>query len=291
MIPIQYASSAAPLRLEYPHTWDSSQITGVEITVSGTDGTVLDSGDATIYTATTLDSASAIGDTSLSLASATATTLNAGDVIRIGGEHGEVAEVVSWNGTTYVVTVRHGLTYAYDAATVVTGMWATYDLDVDDTTVYPAGKELVISWLAPDLLDPAAVQLGRIEKSAAAPNDAMRRFRLLYPVEYRACEDLTLILSEAEHRLRSELEAKGLNFDRIIDTDVSQGAQLSLARLLILEGGGDGLTHELEVARNRYALDLDLLTRLPLWVDDDQNQTEDDSEVTDHIDYPMLRVY
>src|SRR4030042_5477863 len=83
------------LRFEFPDSWDSSEITGVEISVTDESGAVMDTDDATIYTATTLEGAAAAHATDVKL-NAQAGDWYQGERILIGddGEILETREVV-----------------------------------------------------------------------------------------------------------------------------------------------------------------------------------------------------
>jgi hypothetical protein len=83
-------------------------------------------------------------------------------------------------------------------------------------------------------------------------------------------------------QLRIHLWARGLHMERVQDTEVVAPCALSLARLLVVRGGGDKLAHEQTIALEEFNLNFETLCSDPIWIDADQDNVEEDAEIDDY---------
>jgi hypothetical protein len=284
---IKFGASAQVLRYEYPNQWDAENITGVDLEIADKSGSVLLSSDAcTIYAATALDAAAPAGARTITLDSA-ATDLARGDRIRIAGPD-EDCTVESYNSTTKVATLRRSLLFAHDDASVVSGLWATYELDASGAE-FSAGLECVLEW-TPDSSDLPAVELGIVEAQSAGVSEYRERFAALYPIEYELAETrLDSVYAESLIRLKYRLSGRNLNVNRVVDQSILQPAILDYMRWLIVLSGGDAFATERESAWEAYLRSEESLCSQPIWTDDNHDLVEAEDEVQTHEPYRRAR--
>lgn len=291
---LRYGSSAITLRLEYPREWKVEDITEVTVAIADRAGTELlaataitpwssvgiqTSADASVFEISTPLEVSATGSVP---------DLAPGDRIRIGDSAdgpAEDIEVLSYDTTIDTPTFIRGLLYDHSDGSPVYGMFGTYDLDASDTDVWIPGKQVVITW-TPDTDDSLIVEMAEVSVSEYAIPDEERIFATLYPREYRALIEpeprFAKIMDEAHHQVRHEMLVRGMDVDRVADTRLLRPTIMAKARWLVLLDGDDQSENERVVAIEEYQRQLELLSRTPIWSDNNQDGALGDSEIDDH---------
>ena len=287
-IQIAYNDSSFNLRLEMPPEWNVDAITSMNIGVKDWDGDdLLAATAATLYTATTLNGAVSVGDSTITLAN-TATALTPGDRVRIAASASgpaEEVEVVFYNSSTYTATLRHETRHAHATSTAVRGLWATYALDTTTVADWPAAQQCIVSWYPGGSDDRPLRQRAEISVIEFNFADFARRFEMLYPREWKLRENRTGgikgILEEAKKQVRGDLLSRDFDINRVVDSAIIEPLVLAKARWLVLLGTGDKWTTEREVALDEYHRQMEIVSNSPLWKDDNQDYVRDEVEMDD----------
>lgn len=265
------------LRFEIPASWDLDNLTEIAVSVTDESGTVLDTGDAVLWTASELDTAAAAYSTSIVLASG-ASDLAPGDTIRIGDINEierEIRDVIAYDKTTRTVLIEE-LNHAHVDTAAVVPMWCTYDLDLSDTTVFPKGIKLSVRW-NPDTSDGEWVQSFIVGVTQFASQALWEEFSCLYETEWERIQNRDLALFErmARRAMKRELidpkMGTGRDLDKIQDMDLIQEGLLLRCRLLALSGVSGVDEYEQKRARDDWDSWLASINALPIWEDDDQD--------------------
>lgn len=273
------------LRFEIPESWDLENLSAIAVSVTDSNGADIDpgAGSATLYAGSTLDSASVAHATSIVLTTG-ADPLLPGDRILIGtdGEIKEVREVISYDSDTRIVLIEE-LNFAHADESPVIGMFATYELDLADTTAYPKGMEIRVDW-NPDTQDAAISQWYFVGETEFSSSDFWEEFKTLYPTEYGRLESRDKVHFEelARRRFKSEMSSRGFTIDRIVDSDMVQDGFIRFARVMVLESSGDAEEFELKTAREVWGQWLESVSKLPIWTDHDQDKAVDGDEIETH---------
>jgi hypothetical protein len=285
---IPYNNSAATLRFEFPPNWDVQNITGVNIQITDLSGTDLLAATATtLWTATTLASAASVGDSTITLTSA---TLSPGDRLEIASSDSgpkEQIEVQSYNSSTKVVTLARDLRFAHASGTAVKGCFVTYDLDTSTVATWAKSKQVVLIWAPAGSDDHPHHERGEIANFDFGVPDFERRFRIRYPfaamvLAQRGHDGFVKHYEETLKDLRVHLWSRGLHMERVQNTEIVSRPMLSLARLLVVRGGGDKLAHEQDIAIKEFNEHFEILCSDPIWVDADQDNVRDEKEIDDY---------
>jgi hypothetical protein len=280
------------LRLEFPLTWETENLSSLTLAVNDRAGNVLEAASAaTLRTATELDGAVTAGDMTITLDSGAADVVE-NDTLYIfasGSDPSEEVEVASYDTTAYVATLKRPLLYDHVDAAEVYGAFATYDLDASDTDVFELGEQLVLEWTPTWVAD--EVEMGGIVRERAEVvqyetlvADFRQRFAALYPREFEAVteqynrfEDLYF---EARRQVKTELALRGMDMDRIVDADLLAPVLMNKIRWLILVTADASYEDERETCSNEYGRQFELLCNSTIWTDDDQDGMIDDEEVS-----------
>lgn len=273
---IKYNDSSQALRLEFPSTW--IQPTSVSITIYDRSGEKLLTATAatmgfspcTIADGTTPQA----GDTTITLS--LDVSLKAGDIIRVSkdGERTEDLEVLAYDSSTAVVTLRRPLEFDHEGSDVAP-RWCTYALDTSTTTTWEAGREVTLEW-TPDTDDPPMVEYGRVEKQQIASADLQPMFAAQYPTRYTAIktrwEEFEALALE---RLRIDMLYYGRKLNDLVETSVIRPLLIELIALLAVADGGDAAAEEIHTSREAYHSQLEKFCATPLFWDLDQDKVRD----------------
>lgn len=283
-----YNTAAGAVRFEYPNSWDVETITDVTLTIADKSGSsLLTATSATEYVATKLETAATAGARTITLKS-TAGALVRGDRLRIALPDEDVV-VDSYNSTTKVVTLRDSLRMAHEDEAAVSGMWSTYSLNTSSTTTFTAGLEVVLTW-NPNNSDSSVTELAYVQGSAMAVQEYRERFASLYPTEYEIAEArLDSVHAEAMSRLKYRLQGRNMNMNKIVDQAIFAPALLDYMRWLIVLSGGGAFASERESAWAAFLQSEESLCSQPVWVDDNEDGVEADSEVEVHEPWRRAR--
>ena len=288
---IEYNNAAYTMRFEIPPTWAIDSITEITIQIADMGATELLAATATtLYTATTLDAAATVGDSTITLASE-ASAVVPGDVLHIAASAAgpdEDTTVQSYNSSTRVVTLQRELRYAHSSGTAVRGLWVTYDLDTSTVATWIKGLQVLITW-DPDTDDIPMTNSSEVVVKAVSFPNFNERFRINYPGEYDAFVDtLEQKLVEAVKQIQPTLLSRGIVLDRSTDTESLTPLLCASVRRMIMYASGDKKETEREVANSEYNRLLDEYCKSVIWSDDDQDGIQDDDEVDDHSPWQLL---
>lgn len=292
VIHLPYGGSKT-LRLEYPGEWDAESITGVTIeinSVSGTQLLALDNAEPWASDPVTLDGEHAEFADQLTLTAGAGSvgSLAPGDRLLIGASDAgpdEVVEVRSYDSVGKVATLTADLRHSHSDGATVTGLWATYDLDLSDTDVWTLGVESIIVW-TPNSNDFPARARAVVSAVSLVVVDLERRFQALHPREYDALlspiDRFAMFREEAISRLGLELAARGLDIQRVQDQPALVPVVIEQIRWLSLLNGDDQDIEERRVCREELTRQIELLCKHPLWVDGNQDGVEVSQETQAH---------
>ena len=278
---IDYNNSAFTLRFEFPLEWDVDSLTGVNIDITNLDGeSLLDATAATLWTATTLNGATSVGGSTITL---TAATLSPGDRLRISASAAgpdEEIEVESYNSSTKVATLRRELRFAHSDAAAVKGLFCTYDLDTSTVATWTKALQVVLRWTPGGSDDLPVKERGEVSASYFAFPDFSQRFEVRYPREHRmALPRLPSILEEAKLEVEHDVSTPELDIHRVVDSEKIRLMVLKKARLIVLEGTGDKWVAEREAAIDEYNRIKEIVLNQPIWQDENQDDVKDDEEI------------
>lgn len=280
---IEYNNSAFTLVFEYPPAWDIASITAVNIGIKDVGATELLAATAsTIYTATTLNGAVAVGDAYVTLAN-TASACVPGRQYEIAASAAGPSEVLTcdhYDGTNYYLYGTYDTIAAHTTGAAVRGAYCTYDLDTSTVATWTKGKQLVLTWTPVGSDDPPHTERAEISITRFVAPDFEHRFAFKYPVEYDfARGEMKQLEYETYERLKLRMKSDGVHLDRIRDTNDVMPTFLALARYLVLEGSDDSSTTERTEARENYDRLYAVLGKIPTWQDSDQDEIRDESEI------------
>jgi hypothetical protein len=289
---ITFGDSTFTFRYEFPDSWDSADITTVKIQIADENGTeILAATAATLYTATTLNAAVSVGDTTATLA-AGASALNPGDCIQIADSDTGPPErrvVHSWNNTSKVVTVKKRWGEAHSSGTAVAGCWATYQADVSDSDDFAKGAMIVVTWSAfdgagtPTLAYTPQKEMYQVGAFSYSSSAFWEDFKSVFPAEYTIAEkrDKAQFLSTMTRDFNDECWKIGKQVDRIVNQRVIDRGLRLFVRKEITGSGGDQMRYEhIEVAMPAWEKwILDLQNAMADWQDRDQDGAIDPEEV------------
>lgn len=276
-------NATVPLRIEFPYGWYVTALSGLTLTVLDDNGVELLAADAaTLYTATTLDSAATQYTSQLVLA-AGAGNPSVGDAFYVLGPNGgETVRVKGYETSTKTIETDEILENAYDAGDDVYGMFGDYSLDLTTVATYTAGKIITLLWTPAGTGTPIT-ELAQIAKTALDIVDLEKRFSTLYPRAYHAftapVRKVDEMAAEAETAVTMELEAVGLDIQRLIDQSIMTPAIMAKMACLWLLNGDEDKRDEREFICKEYDKQIGILKQLPLWTDQDQDLAQDAGEV------------
>lgn len=287
---ITYNNAAVNLHFEFPESWDAVNISSVSLTVSDKAGNeLIAASNLTLYTSTTLDSDVSRFFGSVTLDSG-ASSLVDGDRILIGGVVGaETQAVKAFDATTKICELEGILENEHEVGDSVIGLFGDISIDVSSTTVFSAGKELVLLWTPAGTGDNAITELAQVGITSLDITGLSSRFKIIYPRAYDAfrkpVDNMSAIIEEARSQIGNELLARNLDVNRVVDQAMIAPVLMSKMAYLWCINGDIDKEDEREVYLKEYDRQFSLLTALPLWVDTDQDLKEDESEVSDHEHY------
>ncbi|MCP4677729.1 MAG: hypothetical protein GY854_19870 [Deltaproteobacteria bacterium] len=280
MLQVPYNNSAATQTFYYPANWDAQSITGVTLTVNDVDNNeLLAAAATTLYTADALGAAGSVGDSTVTFTTTAPTPGKQYEIAASAAGPVETITIQSYNASTKVATLKRDLRYAHTNATAIKGLYCTYDLDTSTVADFPEGEQLVLISTPAGSDDLPVYQRAEIGSRAFGVQNFDRRFKYRYPRTYTLCErrfdDLT---NEAYEYLQFEMKTRGLNIDRVVDTDLLTEVMLPLMHKMAVVDGGDKWEHEQSVADKEYNAAFEKFCSLPVWQDSDQDDIRDDPE-------------
>lgn len=283
---LKYNASDNVLNIEIPEEWNIEDLTSLNITIKDVDGVeLLASTAVTLYPDTTLDGAvSRYAGTITLAAGATAVSKSDGLLLAGVGSH-EVVRVKGYDSTTRIVTLEQIVDNEYDDSTPVYGLFGSYTLDTTTTTTFVLGIQCTVIW-TPTGTGHETRELYQVSKSVTDILAIRRRFEMLYPRAYsaytRPVDKFEKMLFEAEEHLKTSLESVALDYERVVDQSITSQVVLALLAYMWTWNGDMEIEDERKFLKSEYNKKYKLLISLPIWQDNDQDDTVDDGEITSH---------
>lgn len=287
---ITYTSKTTSIEFSIPQSWDIRALSGLTLQIADREGNELQAATAaSIYTPTELNTAAAQFDDTLYLKPA-AGNLAIGDMIGIEGYNGfEVHTVKGFDSTSKIVLLEEVLGRAYESGADVYRMSAVATVNFTNTTTYPPGIQLILTW-TPTGTGSVITELAEIESTSQVDVAAFEKeFRALYPRAYNAltvpADRFGIIIRMAQDRLRLQLATRGLDVARIKDQRLLSPPLMSLVAKMWALDGDDDLIEERKVLSAEYNSVFEEFCSLPIWVDFDNDNIQDDDEVQNYPVY------
>ncbi len=262
---------------------DGSLFTVTATFVAAETGTFTVQKVATLMTATTLSAAATAGESTITMTAVTSVV--EGVTLRIAasadGPHEDVV-VQNVNTSTKVVELEEYLNFDHTTAAAVSGRFITYDLDASDTDTFKSGLDMLIVWDLFDTDDPAWREDAEILKREVGFGGLEKKFNTLYPHYHTQIPagEFDTYQTAAYDELRMLFEWKAQrDIDKLVNPDNLEPVLLRQIAYDIAYAGDDAWEQE------RLAMKMerdDWLTRMSqalIWIDSDQDDIEDDSEV------------
>lgn len=283
---LKYNTNDNVLDIEIPEEWNIEDLTSLNITIKDVDGVeLLASTAVTMYPATTLDGAVSRYAETITLA-ASATAVSKGDGLLLAGTGGhEVVRVKGYDSTTKVVTLEQIVNNEYDDLTTVYGLFGSYALDTTTTATFVLGMQCIVVWM-PSGTGHETRELYQVSKSVTDILALRKRFERLYPRAYSAytkpVDKFEDMLFEAEEYIKTSLESVALNYERVVDQSITSQVVLALMAYMWTWNGDIEIEEERIFLESEYSKKYNQLISLPIWQDNNQDDTVDDGEVTSH---------
>jgi len=271
-----YDEADHALRFEFPDNWLTASACTITLTDKG--GTELLAADATtVYTATTTDGAVAAGDSAFSVDGSDA--MEAGDRFRISKSRDTSEIVTVLSQAAKVSTIRHTFDYAHSDESAVSAMYCTYDLDTEDTDVFPVGKECTITW-TPNTDDiPYTEQATVYQLSGADVSNWREHFRSRYPNMYtEALGRLDALYDDAIDELAWIVAAEGHDLNDLREPSFIRMPVAAIMAGYVARNEGDAGEFELKTAEADLMKYMAILSQPHVWFDRDQDLVEDEGE-------------
>jgi hypothetical protein len=285
-----FTNSTTSIPLDFPNTWDPSDLTGLTIQIADVEGNeLIASSAATLYSETTLDSAVSRYSTSIVLADGS-DSLSDGDQIRISGVLGYEDHVVKgWSLSDLTATLEDFVDRDFEAGATVNRLYAVATVDLSDTDVFQSGDMIVITW-TPTGTGAPLTQIAEIEEySQIDVAGFVGDFRALYSRAYKALTSpegrLDTVIRLSQDELRTDLASRGLDISRIKDQRlISPPLMAKVAEIWARDGDKDSDDEHQRHSRT-YSAALETLCSLPIWVDLDGDGAQEDGEIDT---YPVI---
>jgi len=283
---LRHGSSAQPIHFDLPAEWDPTLLSALSVAVNDRDGAVLMSADAaTLYTATTLDGAVSRYSDEITLASG-AGALKIGDALLLVGAEGELRAIVKgWDNATKTAQLEAFTELEFADGDAVYGTFADYSLDVSDTDVYTAGIVIELIW-TPTATGRIISQQVQVSNSVLDIAGLELQFQDAYERAYDAFKSprdkFDRMVKQAERQLSNELEADGLDIQRIVNQDdITPMVMAAMARAWVMNGDKDSEDERMHIGAE-YDRQIGILKKMVISTDDNQDGVEDDDEVGAH---------
>jgi hypothetical protein len=275
---IKKGDSSFVMETEFADRWQSDATVTVNITDKKNTTKLVTSGATTIYTADTVSGTANKGARSFALA--TGNALTQGQKIKVGTDANgfHTYEVDGYASGTKMVTITRGLKEALVGSEAVRGLNISYTLDASGAS-WTGVKSVWVQWV-PSGDDMPFTEDWRVLSSRSDIAGLEALFQDSYEQEYNHVKDDDRYL-KVEGRAREIIElifsADNRDLDKLVDgTEITELLMVEMALLI-------GTEYDMsETKYNRLkSRKTDLVTYLRsehLWIDDNQDGIETDSE-------------
>jgi hypothetical protein len=284
---VKYDFASNVLRLNFPAQWDPALVSAATVTVTDTAGTELQAADAaTLPGSTTTRTAVSRFATTINIHASYAGDISIGDQLKLVGNGGsEVVIVKGYEPIDRIVEIYGTTDNEYERLAGVYPMYATYTLDTTNTTNYPNGSNIRVTW-TPTGAGNATDQMFEVLQTALEIEGFEASFRALYPRAYDVLSKTPGRFEEvrdaAEMRLYVDLSSDNLDLYQIKDQRVIKPVMMALTAYMYTLNGDKDIEDERNALRVDYDDRLASLKRLPIWVDTNLDGIQDEEEITTH---------
>jgi len=283
---IRYNDNANVIKFLFPPEWDPKLVSDVELQITNDAGTVLLADTSiTLYTASTISAAAARFAGSVTLTSG-AGSPSIGDPMLIAGDVGdEIVFVEGYDTTSRVLTTEETLRHDHEALDAIYGAFGTYTIDTTTVATFLAGLIVTLRW-TPTGVGVPITERRQIAKASFDLTGFERDFKDLYARVHDSLKEphdkFNRMAEFAEHEVTSDLIAKGLDMQRLVDQDKLRPLVMAKLAYNWTLNGDDSRRYENETLGRDYTNKFDRVLQWPLWTDLDQDLVEDESEVSSH---------
>ncbi len=257
--------------------------TATETYVADESGTyTITAAKATVLTATTLGAAATKGAGSITLAAVT--SLVEGYPLRIamsadGGKEDVVISAV--NTSSKVCQLEDYLKEDHTNAAAVTGRRLSYTLDASQSD-FTSGLDFLVIWDVTNVDDPAWREDAEVLKRSVSVGGLSEKFRVLYPHYFM--EILDGKFDEHKETAYDEIRMLFLwkaqrDMDKLVNPDEIEPLLLRQIAYNIAAAGDTSWEREQTIMKAERDDWLTRLSQARIWIDEDQDDIEEDSEV------------
>ena len=285
---IKRGKSGFTLETERPDSWALDSTVTVDVIDKASGTAIVEDVSASVYAGDTL--ASAVEISSYELPLTTGNAIAAGETFRVGDENTEyqLHVVESYDPDTDTITTKKATTEALNAGANVVGqkMTAVIDASLD---AYDNLDEVLVKWKS-DGDGRDMPETWRVLSKENEPSGIAASFRLAYPsvFDYVDEDSIDELKERAEQALIKHFEMGQRDYDKIQDPELVKEALMAKMALFAGVGGEMGDQQYLRIAK-LYGDELDVLDSLPIWTDDDEDDTEDEGEVNKANETVIMR--
>ncbi len=246
-------------------------------------------GAATLMTATTLSAAASAGEDTITLTAVTSVV--EGSTLRIAGSaDGKHEDVVAQAVGAADVILSEYLKYDHTTATAVSGRFLSYAFDASQSD-FTSGLDFSVIWEITNTDDPAWREDAEILKREIAFGGLETKFAALYPHYHVAMPagEFTTYQDAAFEDLRVLFKWRaGRDIDKMVNPDELEPVLLRQIAYSIALAGDDAWIEERKAMKMERDDWLTRMSQASIWIDTDQDDVEDDSEVQ-AMDRPLPR--
>ena len=286
---LNLGNSSEVIELEFPLEWEPADLTELTLTINDRDGTELMPAETTtLYTATVLDTASYRYCRELTL-EAGSDDLEIGDRIRVTGVLGYEDHVVKgYDSVDLTAELEEYVDRDFEEGATIHRLSAIVTVDLSDTDTFPAGEELVLIWTPTGTGGPFTQEASISSYRQIDIAGLTEELEAVYPRAHKALKKPKSRLGRVVARARSDIRSRLLIMDPqfeindIRDQSILIPAVAAQCAVLWSLNGDDDMDEERKVYRGQVSSEIDVLSKLNLWVDQDDDLVEDQLEERTH---------
>lgn len=272
---ITYGETAATIKTRIPAGWPTNGTWTVSVSDKTDADYIVEDQSVTQYAGDTIAAAAKAGAQDIVLVDGTA--LKDGDLIIVGSDAQgwQEKEVARYIASTQTVTLRTRLDEALIAGSEVRGLDLSAVIDASGWST--SVRQVSVYWYTDG--HPSFTELYDVRSMRSGGAGLETEFDVAYSALYNQIDPQNFPAYEARarERIKQEMTTKGRNVDLIVDSQALTEITLTEIALLIGRAVGmdDTMWDRLEKDRQYQMIILD---DLHLWVDDNEDTSEDEDE-------------
>ena len=203
----------------------------------------------------------------------------AGELWRVGStaEGWDTMRVRSYDSSTKIITWEGRLKYAHATSGTIRPRFCSVAVDTS-VTAWDNVNEVEIIWFP--IGGQPWTELREVAKWRPEFGGLGERFAVRWPRywEHIPGGEWDRFEADARNNIKRELDARALDVGRVVDSEMlAEITQIEIARM-IAYANGDAFQSEREALDRLYGERFAILTKLPIWVDADQDKIMDTDE-------------